>query len=146
MNSKTLIIVMLCPLFMLGQNPNIDKKREKIETEKIGFLTSHLNLTVEDAQKFWPIYNEYSNEKHAYFTKRLDHKRDFDNINSMSDSEIQDYINSHFVHDQEILDLNIRFHDRFKQVLSNRQIAKFYHAEKEFRSKLLRDLTRRNKR
>ena len=137
---------MLFPLFMLGQNQKMDKKRERIEKEKIGFLTSHLNLTIEDAQKFWPIYNEFSNARHACFIKRKEHKKNLVDVNNMTEREIEEHIKKHFLYEQEILDIKKQFHNKFKQVLSNKQIAKLYHAEKEFKNKLLRDLTKKNRR
>ena len=39
----------------LGDRPNI-------QNLKIGFVTRQLALTSEEAQKFWPVYNEYTNE------------------------------------------------------------------------------------
>ena len=36
---------------------------EKIEQLKIAFITKHLKLTTEEAQKFWPVYNQYEAEK-----------------------------------------------------------------------------------
>ena len=36
----------------LGQN------QDKIESFKIAFITQRLNLTAEEAQKFWPIFND----------------------------------------------------------------------------------------
>jgi len=31
--------------------------RENIEALKVAFMTKHLNLTIDEAQKFWPAYN-----------------------------------------------------------------------------------------
>jgi hypothetical protein len=36
-----------------GPKPN----RENIEALKVAFITKHLNLNAEEAQKFWPAYN-----------------------------------------------------------------------------------------
>jgi hypothetical protein len=36
---------------------------EKIEQLKIAFITKHLKLTTDEAQKFWPVYNQYEAEK-----------------------------------------------------------------------------------
>src|SRR5215467_12986871 len=41
-------------------NPKNDGSR--IEALKIGYLTKKLNLSTEEAQKFWPIYNKYAEE------------------------------------------------------------------------------------
>ena len=44
-----------------------------LESMKIGFITNRLNLTPEEAQKFWPIYKLYSNEeRQVYAQYRVD--------------------------------------------------------------------------
>src|SRR5579859_8099913 len=44
-----------------------------LETMKIGYITQRLNLTPQEAEKFWPIYRQYSAEKRqAYATYRND--------------------------------------------------------------------------
>lgn len=35
---------------------------QNIQNLKIGFVTKRLALTTEEAQKFWPLYNEYASE------------------------------------------------------------------------------------
>mgnify|MGYP000149153671 CR=1 FL=1 len=33
--------------------------RKKIETQKIAYITDRLDLSVEEAEKFWPVYNKH---------------------------------------------------------------------------------------
>ena len=33
---------------------------EQLESAKIGFFTTRMELTPEEASKFWPVYNEYN--------------------------------------------------------------------------------------
>jgi hypothetical protein len=40
-----------------GKGPRPSK--ENVEALKVAFITRHLNLTSEEAQKFWPAYNAY---------------------------------------------------------------------------------------
>ena len=40
-----------------GKGPKPSK--ENVEALKVAFITRHLNLTIEEAQKFWPAYNAY---------------------------------------------------------------------------------------
>ena len=48
-----LIIISVFPVIRSSaQNPNL----EKLNNYKIGFFTKKLNLTSEEAEKFWPIY------------------------------------------------------------------------------------------
>ena len=36
---------------------------EKIEQQRIAFITTDLDLSVEEAQAFWPLYNDYQSMK-----------------------------------------------------------------------------------
>jgi hypothetical protein len=42
---------------------NIDDGRdEQIKAIEIGYFTKELNLTPDEAQKFWPVFNQYKDE------------------------------------------------------------------------------------
>ncbi|MEY4504357.1 MAG: hypothetical protein RL154_651 [Pseudomonadota bacterium] len=45
--------------------PNVDDKAKLIQTIdalKVAYITKELNLTPDEAQKFWPVYNGFANE------------------------------------------------------------------------------------
>ncbi len=46
-----------------GQNP--EAWREKVKAQKVAFITTKVDLTVEEAQKFWPVYNQVSARRDA---------------------------------------------------------------------------------
>ena len=136
MKMRLLIITLLCPIFILAQNHKIDNKRE---VEKVGFLTTKLDLTSEDAQIFWPIYNEFSNERSALQKEKIEHNKNLmENIDQFSDIEIGEYIDKHIIFLQKHLDLRKKFHSKFKKTLSTKQIAQLYHAEERFKAVLLK--------
>ena len=41
-------------------SPNHKKHLERFQAEKVAFLTQKMDLTVTEAEAFWPIYNEDS--------------------------------------------------------------------------------------
>ena len=43
-------------------NSSSQDRHEKIEQLKITFITRELNLTSSEAQQFWPVYNEMSDQ------------------------------------------------------------------------------------
>ncbi|MEO7312752.1 MAG: hypothetical protein ABIX01_20380 [Chitinophagaceae bacterium] len=61
---KLIVAVMIgmAPLLSLHAQPD-GENENAIETLKIAFLTKQLNLTPEEAQQFWPVYNQYSQER-----------------------------------------------------------------------------------
>ena len=49
-------------LSTIGSAVKFDQKRKKIEIQKIAFITKALDLSSEEAQVFWPVYNNFSDE------------------------------------------------------------------------------------
>ena len=61
-----LFAIIMFPVLRTGaQNPNM----EKLNNYKIGFFTKKLNLTSGEAEKFWPVYNEYQGQKNLIQTE-----------------------------------------------------------------------------
>ena len=74
--------------------PRYKENREKIEAEKVAFITDKLDLTVKEAQDFWPIYNEYQKKREEVFIeKRKLHKNLTKNLETLSDKEIIEALN-----------------------------------------------------
>ena len=43
-----------------GKNqPSWDQRKRQFKSEKIAYISTEMNFTVEEAQKFWPLYNKY---------------------------------------------------------------------------------------
>jgi hypothetical protein len=38
--------------------PSWDDAKKQFKSEKVAYITSGMGLTVEEAQKFWPLYNK----------------------------------------------------------------------------------------
>ena len=111
--------------------------REKIETAKIGFITNRLNLTSEQAPKFWPVYNEYNAKKQA-IRRAL---RPFKTANATATDEklladLKEMIDLR----QKEVDLEKDYMNRFLKVIHPRQLAELYHTEQDFRKELLKML------
>ena len=55
---RFLLLVSFTVSFLIGvaQNGN------RLEALKIAYITKRLDLSPEEAQKFWPIYNQYAEE------------------------------------------------------------------------------------
>jgi len=115
--------------------------KEKVETMKIGFLTRWMDLTGEEAQRFWPVYNQYSDELEKSRAKRkagMEETRK--EPEKLTDAEIEKRIDAEMTFRQEELDIQKKYHSKFKQVLPMRKVARFYKAEEEFKRELIERL------
>ena len=96
------------------------RKAERIQALKIAFITQRLELSSEEAQRFWPIYNNYENE-----LKQL-------NMENRGGDVIDN--------EERVLNLRKRYRSEFVRVLGQPKMGKLFTAEKDFRSALLRRL------
>jgi hypothetical protein len=142
---KTMIIflMMIFPgIWLSAQNPNL----EKLNSYKIGFFTKKLNLTSAEAEKFWPVYNEYQKQKNQIQQERISLIRNFNqNESNLIDSqmtEIGDKLVSSIVQEST---LAVSFHKKLKEVLPPEKVIRFYQAENQFKAQLLNELQGRQK-
>lgn len=112
--------------------------REKVEAMKIGFLTERLELSPEEAQVFWPVYNQYQDELEKVRLTRKDYiSAARKGMDDLSDKEIEKLVDSELAFRQSELDLQKKYHGQFKKVLPIKKVAKLYRAEEDFKRKLL---------
>jgi len=114
------------------------ERLQKIQNAKIAYLTERLNLEPEQAQLFWPVYNQYEKEKNE-----LRHKsrvfRD-ENLEAMSEEEIRAGLNKRLEIKQREVSLEKQYMSSFLKVINSRQLAILYRSEREFTQMLLKKL------
>lgn len=109
--------------------------REKIMCEKIAFLTAELDLSTEEAQVFWPVYNEYmkaiDNAQKAIY---VNYKALNDAIKTeKTEKEIADCLDKYLEAQEAKAELTAESVKKFRKVLSEDKVAKLYLAEEKFR-------------
>lgn len=140
-NLLVFIVIIAFPAFRtLAQEPD----NERLNAFKIGFFTKRLDLSTGEAEKFWPVYNEYQNLKIQIQAEKIKLVRYFNqNENSLSDnqiSEIGDKLASTIVKESE---LAVNFHKKLKEVLPPKKVIRFYQAENQYKVQLLNELQNR---
>lgn len=134
-----LINGVLCPL-----QAQPGDKRENIESMKIAFITRKLNLTPEEAKKFWPVYNQFSDELKAVRENRMKTNRDLkESEQQLTDKEVEKMVDGEIAFRQQELDLVKKYNAQFKQALPIRKVAQLYRAEEEFKKELLERIRER---
>lgn len=115
--------------------------RQKIEAYKITFFTKGLELTSEEAEQFFPIFNERERKIRALKKEYRPNKRpDFD---VMSETEIQQMFDRHFEMRQRELDLDKEYAAKFIKVLHPRKVFKIRHLEREFKRTIMKEFKKR---
>jgi hypothetical protein len=112
---------------------------ERIESAKIAFVSNRLDLSPQEAQRFFPIYNQYRDEILDIIRK----KRSVDQGNRRPLRQTP--VNA-LDFDSDILACKKKYLEKFKAVIPAAKAAKFFDAEQEFRDQLFKELESRNRR
>lgn len=110
---------------------------EKIEAMKIGFITQKLDLTSEEAQKFWPVYNKFDGEMKTLRDARRK-SMDPKSFDTMTDKDLEKQMDEELARRQKEVDILKKYNVEFKKVLSVRKVAMLYRLEEEFKRELLK--------
>ena len=122
-----------------------DKKKE-IDIKKIGFITERLALTTEEAQAFWPVYNDFQTKKENCMKENINLKKDEKvDLDKLSDKELTDMADAEIAREKKMLDIRVEFHENVKKVLPPKKVVLLYQAEKDFKKVLLNDIKEERK-
>ncbi len=113
-------IIFGCCSFALAQElEQVDpaKREQKIQALYAAYITQELNLTADEAQKFWPVHAQFDAD-----VKAVDH--------NLPELERQ----------QAILNIKKRYQDKFIKIIGNNRCDDFFRKDTEFRKKLVERL------
>lgn len=124
----------------LAQVSKSDKEQE-IKSQKIAFFTDKIGLTPEEAQIFWPIYNDYWAKKNSIIANRKNKMTYFANHSEeMNNDEMVKYADQYIHFEMELAELLDEFHVKFKEILPIEKVMKIYLADYEFKTYLLKKI------
>jgi hypothetical protein len=132
MRSAFLAIIFLAFGFTFATAQNGQRIKDKLRSERAAVYTEVLQLTPEEAQQFWPVFNQFINEREKVQQELKNLKRD-----NLSDAEAEAQIKKQIELQQRDLDLEKEVIQKLRKVISLQKIIKIPDAEREFRQTVL---------
>jgi hypothetical protein len=115
--------------------------REKLDAYRIAFFTKRLNLTPQEAEKFWPVYNEFQNKRNSIQMERVQLNRNVNqNELNMSEKDMAEAGDKLISLQMQEANLAMDYHKKFKEILSPVKVLRLYQAENLYRLQLLNEL------
>ena len=121
------ISFLICTLSLFSQQGNLTQESDgsRIEALKIAYITKKLNLSPDEAQRFWPIYNNYANEMRD--VRREQRKN--------NGSEIET--------EEKYLRIRKKYNTEFSRALNPDKVNTFFRSEKNFGNFVQKELSER---
>jgi hypothetical protein len=126
--SFSLIALLILGMGLQAQSTKPDRDSraseiKKIQAMEMAFITKELNLSPDEAQKFWPVFNQYRNDLKGMAGERK--------------------VGDHLEKQQKMLDIRKKYREDFTKVMSHERANKVFGAEEEFKSLVRREFQKR---
>jgi hypothetical protein len=139
MNGKVIkklifLFLLLCSIACEAQDKPAPGMKQ-VEAAHVAWITRQLQLSPQEAQRFWPVYNNYQRELKALQKERREAR-----------SQKTSPENNELNFDTRVLDLRKRYLGEFNKTLPGNRAARLFRADREFNDQLLQQLRKRGKR
>ncbi|MFN3997310.1 Spy/CpxP family protein refolding chaperone [Algoriphagus sp.] len=114
-----------------AQRPQVDQ--EKLQSARIAFITTRLDLKPDQAEKFWPIYNQYNDGREKTMRQMSELGK---GVETVSEDEAKSRIQQRLKLQSELLDKEKVFINEVSKVLSSKQILMLNNISRDFNRQL----------
>jgi hypothetical protein len=141
MKTLKIFLLVLLALPTFAQEDDVDavqadpKAQAKIKAAHAAYITERLGLTPEEAEKFWPVYREFSQKRQTLRQELRDAKSKGMDEKSRLDLD--------FKIKQQQLDLEKDYSGRFQKIITPQKLVNLRSAERDFIQIVLRQIHQR---
>ncbi|TCV18686.1 hypothetical protein EDC17_100911 [Sphingobacterium alimentarium] len=125
------ILTTICFIFALHMPSFAQQNFKAIESEKIAFVTKELKLTPSEAQRFFPIYNQYNNELWDLKRAKRGNSKAPSHGNSLN-PQSRDVI----AFDTKEVELKKSYRAEFAKIIGQSRASQFFQVEEDFYDRL----------
>jgi hypothetical protein len=151
-NMKSCLVILSCCILMalagsavwaqeqptLGQTEEANFKayvellRKDLNKDKVSILTEMMDLSPEEAAKFWPLYNSYDQELTKLRDQRVAFIRMYaENIGSLTDEKVTQIVNGLLDMESNRIQLRKKYFQTVSKALSAKLAARFVQVESQ---------------
>ena len=136
---QILLLTLFVSASVFAQRPD----REKIKALKIAHITEHVDLTKDEAQKFWPIYNA-NEEAEQKLRLKSGEKRKERKPEELSENEAKILLLDMLEIEKEKQELHSKLVNDLLKFLPAKKIIALMRAERSFKRKMLQEFKSRH--
>lgn len=143
MKTKFLLPLLLLFVSTVSFSQGFRGKKEKVKALKVAYITDELNLTTEEAQRFWPIYNAFVDKqaelRHEKMKAILD-RFEPGSVEKLSEKDASSLLVQMEIIEETLFALRKKFIKELQSVLPAKKIIRLKKAEDDFNRQLLRQM------
>jgi hypothetical protein len=130
------LLIAISNVNLLAQRPSSTYDKEKLEAARVAFITNRLDLKAEQAEKFWPVFNQFNEERGKLMNQLSAINRS--TSEDMTEAKAKEMIAQRLTLQQDLLDREILFMDEIVKIISPTQAVKLGSVNREFTRQVYR--------
>ncbi|RLD22188.1 MAG: hypothetical protein DRI69_02010 [Bacteroidetes bacterium] len=115
------------------------KMQERIESQRIAYITQKLDLTPDESAKFWPVYNEFKKLQKGKRAEVMPDKP----LKELNEAEAEEMIEKRLAMEEEMIELKRDYFKNLKEVIPSTKIVLLVQIESAFNREVLEKLRQR---
>lgn len=131
------IIIILLSLTLTNSIYAQQDRGERVKAIRVAFITDRLHLSADQSARFWPVFNQYTEEVQK-INREFNQKYKKIDIGSADDATAREYIEDTYAKEEKHLALKRKYRNEYLKIISAQQLAQLFSAEHDF-NKLLVD-------
>ena len=138
------ILLFLITVSVFAQQKRNDR-HSKLKALKVAFITDKLDLSEQEAQKFWPIYNVFhQNTTKIKYQEIREIRRELrNNMETLSDEKANKFLNRFIDAENKLHNEKALLIEKLRRVISAKKIILLKFAEEDFNKKILEQYKKR---
>lgn len=144
--SMTLMCLLMLASFSAAQNnaqgsssdavqgpsdKDIDLMRKDIRSQKKQIIAANLNLTDKEAEKFWPLYDQYTADLVKINDAKYGAIKDYaTNYDTLTDDQALNLVRKPIDVDQQVAQLRQKYIPQFSKIISGKKTALFFQMDR----------------
>ena len=148
MRTKNIFTILFLLMTSISFAQGFRDKKEKVKALKVAYITEQLDLTTEEAQKFWPIYNTFDDKqaelRHEKMRAILD-RFEPGSVEKLSEKDASTLLTQMETIEENLFTLRKKFIKDLQGVISAKKIIKLKKAEEDFNRHLLKQMREKRK-
>ena len=144
-------LLIITTLILLASSSVFAQKmnRQRVKLLKTAFISEAIDLKPSEAEKFWPVFNLYSDQlqnlKFKIERGMFQEIQLAGGIDEISETKAQELLNQFVNLEKDISETKIKMIDELSKIISARQIVKLQKAERDFNKRILQEYGKRNR-
>lgn len=151
---KKYLFLMLVAFTMIGNlttavaQTSMVKNRQRLSADQIiqkrtSQMAQTLMLDDKTTTKFAPIYSQYLKDRMSTNKNNKLRVLKRDSVNGMTDEDAENIIQNKFAQSRKLLDIQEKYYNQFRKILTPKQILKIYQSEKTTHQRLRQEMNNR---